>query len=573
LSPEERTANIGAMLQAGVRGVFIACLFAAALTAQERRPLIGRVIDNGGQPVAGATVTLFRTPACDATGHDTERIDVRTDERGRFIAQVLPQAGYSAFATGAGAEDRMLSEVRDLVAAGADLELRLCTHGRPRTLALTGTEGYEAEGPFQLCALPVAANLLRVPIQLREGKATVPPLPAPLTFAVFDRHGEMLWFQREPWNQRLEELRLPPPQSMRMVGHDAAGAAVAGATIAARMGYLQGGHLGPLRPFLGPASRPIGTTAADGSAVVRFPAQLTAGKDTANVEFCASAPGHADARAFSNSARDGVLSFTFPPSLRIRLMANGKPLAEHRTSITSQVGMSRATTDAEGWLDLRDEPGECTIVPDPIALDGASATADLQGGETIVLDRLRRLRVQVLEPDRGPARGMPVFLLHHRWIFGVDPVYTDAAGRVELRMGSGDWLVFVCDGDRAAWSSVMEGEKGSKCALTLAPLPRMRCRVVDKEGQPVREAEVTRMESWQAANLPREGEEHILVFLAQLMMHPLVSAHRSDQAGLLELPFLPRPENSSSVKIGCRDLQSASIPLRANETVMEVVLR
>jgi hypothetical protein len=56
-------------------------------------------------------------------------------------------------------------------------------------------------------------------------------------------------------------------------------------------------------------------------------------------------------------------------------------------------------------------------------------------------------------------------------------------------------------------------------------------------------------------------------------MHQLVFTHRSDQAGLLELPFLARPEDSSSVKIGCRDLQSASLPLRANEAAMEVVVR
>ena len=133
------------MLRSGVRASLIAGILAATLPSQERRPLTGRVVGADGKPVTAASVILFHTPPGDATGAGTERVDVQTDEHGRFVAKLLPQLGYSAFALGPGEGDRMVSEVQDLVATGANLELRLGRAAKTRPIVLTGADQWATE--------------------------------------------------------------------------------------------------------------------------------------------------------------------------------------------------------------------------------------------------------------------------------------------------------------------------------------------------------------------------------------------------------------------------------------------
>lgn len=61
----------------------------------QRRPILGRVLDEQGNPCVGASVTLYGTqPFWIERAGDT--VMVVADERGRFVAKVLPSVPTAA---------------------------------------------------------------------------------------------------------------------------------------------------------------------------------------------------------------------------------------------------------------------------------------------------------------------------------------------------------------------------------------------------------------------------------------------------------------------------------------------
>src|SRR5262249_14566052 len=154
----------------------------------------------------------------------------------------------------------------------------------------------------------------------------------------------------------------------------------------------------------------------------------------------------------------------------------------------------RAHTDADGWI--APWPGgsetDLRVRLDPLVLPGESVPtvvdariARAPDDVTVDVDRLRHLRVQVLDSGGGRAVAVPVFVMFHESkLRSVPPCCTDAAGRVDLRLGDGGWTVLAWGRDGIALRSLAPGAGDADWRLGLEPLPRMQLRVVDAKGKP-----------------------------------------------------------------------------------------
>ncbi len=556
---------------------FVLCwlLGPALLPAQERRPLVGQVHDRDGEPVA-ARVTLFHTEPSDGSGERTDVVTVTADGRGRFVAQVLAQRDYAAFAQ----SDTVMSPILGGVAAGADLTLRLDGPVADREIELQCGEGWLDRQPLRLFALPDAAHLLRVAVPLQDGRGQVPPLPGPLSFLVVDAEGEPLWLQQDG-DSPLRTVRVPPPAEVPVRAEDGQGVPLAGVALAVRIAPFAVSQAGmrPLLPALRtPVWRRSGVTGADGSLRVRVPRSESEPIDQflsnrrLETEVLATLPGHG--AAIARGA--GAITLTLQPAARVQLLVGGRPLSRHPLTMTSSLRVARVVTDADGFVEL-EGTAACTLAPEPVPASdrGVPLRAVLRllpkPGATVDLQQLHRVRLQVLDDAGGPARGQPVALLHESGMHAAGaPICTDQAGRLEVGIDGLEWGVMLCDGDRLAWAPLPLDR--SELELTLRPLPRLRCRVVDLQGQPVAGARLVRMEGTHGSQ-KQQGWEWVLSMLARFGNHGLMRPRRSDAQGLLELPFLPRPESRFQVRVGFGTATSELLPLRADGPLVEVVLR
>jgi hypothetical protein len=165
----------------------------------------------------------------------------------------------------------------------------------------------------------------------------------------------------------------------------------------------------------------------------------------------------------------------------------------------------RLTTDADGRLHLpvRDLGMYCifdlgaALAPDrgrgPIALAGLSL-ADTEE-QVVDVGTLRRLSVQVLDQDHGPAAGAEVLLMPMAgWWAGrlLLPLRLDQAGRIEVLLAEGAWLVFCHRGDAMVYRLLGERDQGTEWRLAMQPLPRQQCRLRDGAGTAVKAGAVTR---------------------------------------------------------------------------------
>lgn len=599
-------------LGGAVRSLAIALLLSGVLAAQGRKAAVGRVLDDVGRPVAKASVTLFWTAPGDTLGERTDKVEVATDEHGRFMAQLLPQRGYSAFATSPeGTLPRKVSKPRDGLAAGADLELRLDQAAIDAEIELRGANVWVAEQPLRLLALPAARNLLSIALELRENRARLPAVEV-LMFAVLDAKARPLWISAGTKDAGGGILGLPPSIDMRFRVVDEKGAPVEGAqvmhvlhTLAAATQILV---VGPRPSVL----RELGKTDADGRLTASVPVagnpwvdahMKSGGSSGPNVTFVATRPGRGTSVAalggnlcLCNGARlepplDQVLTFTLRPQMRLRLLPP-VPHANATLATTFNVPVKggtfgrpwalRCAADAEGWFELpvpdATEPGLLEL--DDLRLpDGTNVPRCVTeilpgaGDQRCDLTRMRRLSVQVLGLDAGPARGVPVMLLSHsQKCPEATPAYTDQAGRVQVHVGRGDWLVFVTDGERAVWRSLRDADADLDWQLTLQSLPTMVCRIVDQGGKPMAGAALRKLSNATVRAFPEDGEGRRLFVLAQTFAHGQLRNSRSGADGLLRVPMLG-DHFTWRIGIGVGERSTAEVEWRAGEEPVTLPIR
>lgn len=526
------------MRHARTAAVALAAMLAATATAQQRRPLAGRVRDADGRPVAGALVRLAGgTSATWLPAPDL--VTTTTDADGRFRAEVLECVEYDAWAVGPErADGSWLGSVAVHGAVpGPRLELQALPQ-RPRTLQLQGLSAWAGLAPFQarlwlvgsghVATLPVAADgTAAVPRSWPAGDAMV---------EVLDRSGQTLLLAslaEAEWT-----AAVPPPLPIEVQVADASGKPLAGAAV--ERWFRASARLEPLGFRMRQLRAVLGHTDAAGRLRVRVAA--TAGEAAAmrdHLELRARAPGFAAAGAMTlrgslvsaagpEQTVDGVrqLHLQLPPARDFRgelLLAPGRPLAGCEVVVgtrdilhSGNVGLyvddqRRARTGADGsfrldqfgaetsctsvWLggetlaELAGEQRHTRAFP-PGQPFVAAATAAESPQLRIDLSQLGRLALQVVDERDGPASGALVMLQSESgqaaYLDSGDPRFRlDPAGRATVLLARGPWFLVATDGARGTSRSIVVGERESELRLQIRAWPRLSGSVSDAAGRPV----------------------------------------------------------------------------------------
>jgi hypothetical protein len=333
-----------AILQAAI----LACVAVEATTAQ-RRPLAGRVIDAAGAPVAGASVTLVWSPPGGPECGTSDVVTATADARGRFVARLFPQESYSAYAIATAADgSARASPIREGVAAGGDVELRIGGPAERRRVRLVGADAWAAIGPLHVEVALRAANVAAFPLDAEGATPPLPPGSAGLAL-VRDAAGAVLCARQLQPGDGPADVVLPPPRRWRLRVVDAAGAPVAGATVHHATAPSNVPLLDTDAPFERPRVqwwRHAGTTAADGTATIDALSEAALG----HWPLLVRAPGMAESVVLTMPSRpdspvdvngrpaaraDDAFVVPMRRAARLRLLQRGTPVAGAEAFLTA----------------------------------------------------------------------------------------------------------------------------------------------------------------------------------------------------------------------------------------------
>lgn len=415
---------------------------AATLHSGERDPLIGTVMGLDGRPWKGARVTLVSrlVPWCDELPED--RIEVRTDERGKLRAELLRDRRYSAWASHRDDSGNWhVTDVREDVIAGPPLAL-VGSQSRPMRvrIRLAGTERWKDKAPLRVRVVPWTGNLYFLPVALdARNEGLLPILPGGTCHAeVLAADGTVLLAarvfltetRRRSWRQwevanggqefgglslAVERIELGAPKQVRArVVDGVTGVPIEGAILRHRASLFSHSSPGPLtrRRPMRQCWTIVGKTDRKGTAPLRLPRRehpLNIPRRTP-VILCASAPGFADRYAgwlraqrfhgakFSNDNEDKddeiVFRLTRSKPLTGRILERPKtPLRDApilvRTELVIQRGRGGNGLECRRQSAVTDREGRFTVLGIP---DDASSLSCL----TLLPERARRL----LQPNR-----------------------------------------------------------------------------------------------------------------------------------------------------------------------------
>ena len=589
--------------------LLLAVLAAApAGTAQEnvRVPTFVRVVDLAGKPIAGAEVTFAGGhPHLGASAGIDDVQTVASDARGRAQAKLQPGLCYVAWAIGPrGGDDepQWVSAVAPWFGAGALLTLVGSEARSPRQLPLRGEAKWQALGPLR-CMLRTPGPGLEVELALRDGEVTLPVGPFE-HLEVRTNDGQPLWLARCD----VDELALPPPQTLVVRVVDGNGAPIAGAAVRQRVARLPMWNTDGGRTVVDDRWRELGTTDADGrcAVLVAFAGDLRQRPRDGDLFLFVQAPGRPEVcgglfrgALYASDERvariDGdELRFVVPEPAplvgNLGLLPRGTKAhldvvakLDHGAGNYHHDARSyRADVAADGTFRFDAVPRDLhssrlVLQPPPGSSFGLSSFASLPGRElpalappsdaanaaaTTAADGLGELTVAAVEPSGGPARGLVVFLSPRDGgtLLVRDSLFRfplDLRGEALLRLGRGAWsLVAIGDGTFATGAVEVGGVV--RAGLQLQPMARARLELHDERQQPIAGARVV------ACGATMQGQNDPMQAVLQVVRRRWMAgweALRTDAAGRVEVPFVPVVGVTQRVQLEWPDGKTAPVEL------------
>ncbi len=563
---------------------FVIAFACAALPAQAdnaeavRRPTFARVEDEKGEPLANAVVTFAGCmPHLGITVGPKDVWQVQTDARGRAQAKLQPGLCYVAWAVGpADAAGRAAtSRVHGWFGAGSLLTLKCGEVQAPRRLPLSGVEAWQAKAPLRFVAwtsMP-GNEIVLTPTAASE---LVLPMDPVQTIEVQAADGTPLYHVLATTSA----VVLPPPQTVRLRAKDEHGAPLALARVRQRVGRLQTWRQDSLGSVANDRWRELGVTDASGLCVIEVPYATNPLQKQSqdSLLLFVGAPGRPSVAGgvfngalFVNDRKDKVdgdeLPFTckaveplagdlghVPAGTVVHLAGVCKMFME-RTSYMHDARAFAVPVGADGKFVLEDVPAELhscrlTLVPPegssrPLPMFASVLGRELPpelatGRSVLVAEGLADLKVQFLDANNGPARGLVAFLAPAgaRGVLLRDSTIRfplDGRGSAALRLAPGRWVVMAYS-DAGTAAQVLELEAGDKnVVLAMKANPVMRVELRDANGKPVVGATVlARGTTTRGTNDPLQS---ILQNLRDLWVRRWTEL-RTDAAGRVEIPFV-----------------------------------
>lgn len=576
--------------------------------AQEnvRVPTFVRVVDLAGKPIAGAEVTFAGGHPHLGSGAGVDDVQtVASDARGRAQAKLQPGLCYVAWAIGPRVGDdepQWVSAVAPWFGAGALLTLVGSEARSPRQLQLRGAAKWEALGPLR-CVLRTPGPGLEVELALRDGELTLPVGPFD-HLEVRTNDGQPLWLGRCD----VDELALPPPQTVVVRVVDGNGAPIAGAAVRQRVARLPMWNTDGGRTVVDDRWRELGTTDAEGRCLVlvAFAGDLRMRPRDGDLLLFVQAPGRPEVcgglfrgALYASDERvarlDGdELRFVVPEPAplvgNLGLLPRG---TKAHLDVVAKLdhGAGNYHHDARSyWADVaadgtfrfdavpRDlHSSRLVLQPPPGSSFGLSSFASLAGRElpalappsdaanaaaTTAADGLDELTVAVVDPNGGPARGLVVFLAPRDGgtLLVRDSLFRfplDLRGEAQLRLGRGAWsLVAIGDGTFATGVTDVGGVV--RAPLQLQPMARARLELQDERQQPIAGARVV------ACGATMQGQNDPMQAMLQVVRRRWMAAWeplRTDGSGRVEVPFVPVVGVIQRVQLEWPDGKTAPVEL------------
>lgn len=476
-----------------------------SLPAQQRAPTFFTVVDDAGKPLAGATVTCVHSPDL-ISPWPSDVVTAISDERGRARCELIVGRLHTAWAVGASdaAGNRFLGEPMTLVAAGRVLTMATIGSRPPRRVSVRGHEAWREVGARTLRWYPVAEADAYMDLAWPEGEQlALPPSPWALgCLCLVDGNGEILAATGvEPDSSTPAPFVAPFAVSATVQGGD--GKPLAGATLTQLV--ARGSNAPPLFGGYGGtrSTRTLGSTDATGQLRCHVSWEPPARPELPqrSRQFVhASAPGHE--HTVQPIAATGTLTIRMAgkaetvvdvlggPS-EFRLFAIGSSTSKLETRGVSFLphGLSVQARSPTRWTVeacyFGCQPRLAIVDKIPTAVVTAFVGADA-AETTIDLRQAMTVDVRVRDAEGGPvACAVAVSRVSDGSVVTWDATLaSDLAGQARLLLARDEYLVYATTGPAHALAMLTKEHRGS-VELRLEPLPRMRFRVRDAEGQPV----------------------------------------------------------------------------------------
>jgi hypothetical protein len=576
-------------------------LAAGALAAQQRQPLLGRVVDKDGAPVAAAKVTLVEDDA-DLAGIDpVDVVEATTDDKGRFVAHALRGVRYTALAIGAEHDGKAMvaRPVPDL-ACGRVAELQLLQPGERQRGTLPELDRWGGSAAlcvhvrFEHCP----GYAIEVPIAA-DASVELPAIAAAGTACLGPRMGGTIALL-DPFAAPRFALRMA---TLRVQVIDDKGALIEGARVAVQQKDS---------PFLTECARsPTAVTNREGRATLTFGtwSDDPLANPSDDLVVAATKAGCAEAGSgwvckfpfvdwsWVAEHADATVRLVLHDQRPLRAAVTGAAVAGRKVRV---LALGNMTADFGGFTGSFFVPRSYEVA---IAADGAFAVPELPlstsdvrlvvppvDGRRVVLmpshsatlnavdlADCEPLSLQVLDAGRGPAAAAKVILVPFacdgRDLEHAPPIVLDQAGRVDVLLQHGRWQILAMDDANWAWLEVAEWRADAPITLQLAPMPGMRVRVLGPDGAPVAGARFE-IGVFQPGMPGGPGQDRLLTELGWNAFADCVRRAETDARGDAVVRALPWPGVTTMLFAWCgdHDHRCPDVPFAPGDDVHELKL-